>query len=212
MRYPQGGGLTAERQQFREELRLKAAERFAKGEASSVIARDLRVSVRSVQRWRQMWDEGGPRALRSQGPASLPRLSQKRFAQLEAELAKGPAAHGWEDQRWTQSRVKTVIGRRFHLTYTIQGVRKLLVRNGWSCQVPARRAIERDDEAVAGWVLASGGGPTDPDLGAVDDAGRPARAEMVDDLGQRPQPHVRTDGAPPLGEQGPHLTDGPGDG
>jgi hypothetical protein len=67
-------------------------------------------------------------------------------------LAKGPAAHGWEDQRWTLGRIKTVIGRRFHLTYTIQGVRKLLVRNGWSWQVPARRAIERDDEAVAGWV------------------------------------------------------------
>ncbi|CAL9675203.1 hypothetical protein SUDANB9_07763 [Streptomyces sp. enrichment culture] len=99
MQYPQGGGLTAERQQFREELRLQAAERFAQGEASSVIATDLRVSVRSVQRWRRMWDEGGPRALRSQGPASLPRLSGKQFAQLEAELAKGPAAHGWEDQR-----------------------------------------------------------------------------------------------------------------
>ncbi|MBV2358132.1 helix-turn-helix domain-containing protein, partial [Streptomyces sp. J2-1] len=81
--------MTAERQQFREELRLKAAERFAQGEASSVIAKDLRVSVRSVQRWRRTWDEGGPRALRSQGPASLPRLSEKQFAQLEAELAKG---------------------------------------------------------------------------------------------------------------------------
>ncbi|MEU3220957.1 hypothetical protein [Streptomyces sp. NPDC006971] len=45
------GGLTAERQQFREELRLKAAERFAQGEASPVIAEDLLVSVRSVQRW-----------------------------------------------------------------------------------------------------------------------------------------------------------------
>ncbi|MFQ6146720.1 winged helix-turn-helix domain-containing protein [Streptomyces seoulensis] len=152
MRYPQGCGLTAERRQFREGLRLQAAEWFVWGEASSVIAKDLRVSVRSVQRWRQAWDEGGPRALWSQGPASLPRLSEKRFAQLEAELAKGPVAHGWEDQRWTLARVKTVIGRRFHLTYTIQGVRKLLVRNGWSCQVPARRALERDDEAVAGWV------------------------------------------------------------
>lgn len=90
--------------------------------------------------------------MRSQGPASLPRLSDRQFAQLEAELAKGPAAHGWEDQRWTLSRVKTLIGRCFHLTYTIQGVRKLLVRNGWSCQVPARRAMERDDDAVAGWV------------------------------------------------------------
>ncbi|MEU5840160.1 winged helix-turn-helix domain-containing protein [Streptomyces diacarni] len=144
--------MTTDRQQFHEELRLKAAERLAQGEASSVIAENLRVSVRSVQRWRQMWDEGGPQALRSRGPASLPRLSEKQFAQLEAELAEGPAAHGWEDQRWPLSRVKTVIGRRFHLTYTVQGVRKLLVRNGWSCQVPARRAMERDDEALAGWV------------------------------------------------------------
>ncbi|MET9375807.1 winged helix-turn-helix domain-containing protein [Streptomyces sp. NPDC002992] len=152
MRYPQGGGLTAERQHSREGLRLRAGERFALGEASAAIAKDLRVSVRSVQRWRRTWNDGGPRSLRSRGPASLPRLSHRQFAQLEAELANGPAAYGWEDQRLTLSRVKTVIGRCFHLTYTVQGVRKLLVRNGWSCQVPVRRAMERDDDAVAGWV------------------------------------------------------------
>ncbi|MDO0924115.1 helix-turn-helix domain-containing protein [Streptomyces sp. TG1A-8] len=77
------------------------AERFARGEAGSVIAKDLRVSVRSVQRWRRAWDGGGPRAVRSRGPALLPRPSERRFAQLEAEPAKGPAAHGWEDQRWS---------------------------------------------------------------------------------------------------------------
>ncbi|MFF3337803.1 helix-turn-helix domain-containing protein [Streptomyces flavidovirens] len=59
MRYP--GGLSAERQQSHEELRLQAAERFARGEASSLIAKELRVSVRLVQRWRQAWDEGSPR-------------------------------------------------------------------------------------------------------------------------------------------------------
>ncbi|MFJ8313027.1 MULTISPECIES: winged helix-turn-helix domain-containing protein [unclassified Streptomyces] len=37
----------------------------------------------------------------------------------------------------------------FHVGYPIQGVRELLVRNGWSCQVPARRrALERDDAVV----------------------------------------------------------------
>jgi transposase len=45
-----------------------------------------------------------------------------------------------------------VIGRRFHPAYTIQGVRRLLVRDGWPCQVPARHAMKRDDDAVAGWV------------------------------------------------------------
>ncbi|MFF8032120.1 helix-turn-helix domain-containing protein [Streptomyces sp. NPDC016626] len=38
------------------ELRLQAAERFAQGDASAVIAKDLRVSVRSVQRWRHVWE------------------------------------------------------------------------------------------------------------------------------------------------------------
>ncbi len=50
------------------------------------------------------------------------------------------------------------------------------------------------------------------DLGAVDDHGLPVGTEVIDDLGQSPQPRTRADGAPSLGEQGPHLTDGPGNG
>ncbi|MEV1081040.1 winged helix-turn-helix domain-containing protein [Streptomyces sp. NPDC050211] len=152
MRYAQGGGLSDERRQFRKGIRMLAAERFAAGEPSSAIANELRVSVRSIQRWRRLWDKGCPRALRSAGSASPPRLSETQFAQLEAELAKGPVAHGWPDQRWTLSRIKTVIGLRFHQSYTLQGVRKLLIRHGFSCQVPARRAVERDEDKVTGRV------------------------------------------------------------
>lgn len=152
MRYAQGGGLTDERRAFREKLRMGAAERFARGEENAAIARDLRVNVRSVQRWRNAWSQGGSRALASKGPASLPLLSDDLFAVLEQELAKGPVAYGWPDQTWTLSRIKTLIGRRFHKGYTVQGVSVLLKRHGWSCQVPARRAVERDDAAVAVWV------------------------------------------------------------
>lgn len=131
---------------------MEAAERFAQDVENKVIAHDLRISVRSVQRWRKAWSQGGPGALASKGPASLPLLSDELFAVLEQELAKGPAAHGWPDQTWTLSRIKTLIGRRFHKSYTIQGVAALMKRHGWSCQVPARRAVERDDAGVATWV------------------------------------------------------------
>ncbi|MEU9450944.1 helix-turn-helix domain-containing protein [Streptomyces sp. NPDC048277] len=87
--------ISDERRQFREGIRMTAAERFALGEPSSVIAKELRVSVRSVQWWRRAWDKGGPRALRSAGPASPSRLSEAPFAALEAEPARGPVAHGW---------------------------------------------------------------------------------------------------------------------
>ncbi len=41
MRYAQGGGLTAERREFREHIRYEAGERFTRGEKTAVIARDL---------------------------------------------------------------------------------------------------------------------------------------------------------------------------
>jgi putative transposase len=47
--------------------------------------------------------------------------------------------------------VKLLIGRLFHIGYTIQGVWRLLRRHGWSCQVPVRRALERDEEAIEVW-------------------------------------------------------------
>ena len=94
-----------------------------------VIARDLRVSVRSVQRWRSAWSQNATGALASKGPASLPLLSDELFAVLERELAKGPVADGWPDQTWTLSRIRTLIGRRFHKSYTVQGVAALLKRH-----------------------------------------------------------------------------------
>ncbi|WP_420707004.1 helix-turn-helix domain-containing protein [Streptomyces sp. NRRL F-2664] len=70
----------------------------------------------------------------------------------EEELAKGPVADGWPDQQWTLAGIKTLIGRRFHKSMTLSGISHVLRRHGWSHQVPARRAVERDDAAVAGWV------------------------------------------------------------
>ncbi|MFE9644918.1 helix-turn-helix domain-containing protein [Streptomyces sp. NPDC006365] len=55
MRYADGGGLTAERRAAREVIRLEAGRRFARGDGNSVIAKDLRVSERSVEQWRRNW-------------------------------------------------------------------------------------------------------------------------------------------------------------
>nr|WP_240436944.1 winged helix-turn-helix domain-containing protein [Streptomyces sporangiiformans] len=65
---------------------------------------------------------------------------------------KGPAAHGWsDDQVWTTARVRTLIGRKFHLSYSASGVTRLLHRMGFSVQVPARPAAERDEDAITAW-------------------------------------------------------------
>ncbi|MEU2228514.1 winged helix-turn-helix domain-containing protein [Streptomyces sp. NPDC018347] len=151
MRYAQGGGLTDAERSTRERLRLQAVERFESGEKNSEVAVVLRVSVRSVERWRRAWRECGEAGVLSKGSPGRPRLNEAQVNCLERELEHGPLVHGWADQRWTLARIKTLIGRLFHVSFTAEGMRRLLKRHGWSRQQPARRAIERDDEAVEVW-------------------------------------------------------------
>ncbi|TMU97993.1 winged helix-turn-helix domain-containing protein [Streptomyces sp. DASNCL29] len=147
MRYAQGGGLSDAGRAARERIRLQAVERFGRGEKNREIAAVLRVSERSAERWRRAWREGGEPGVLSKGSPGRPRLSPAQISRLERELERDPLAHGWADQRWTLARVKTLIGRLFHVSYTVEGVGRLLKRHGWSWQ-PTRRAIERNEEAV----------------------------------------------------------------
>ncbi|WP_435843414.1 IS630 family transposase [Streptomyces hirsutus] len=148
MRYAQGGGLTDAGRVARELVRLQAVERFGRGEKNKEIAAALRVSERSVERRRKSWRERGQAGVLSKGSPGRSRLGPAQMERLERELERGPLAHGWPDQRWTLARIKALIGQLFHVSYTIEGTWLLLRRHGWSWQQPARRAIERDDEAV----------------------------------------------------------------
>ena len=66
-------------------------------------------------------------------------------------LDAGPAVWGWADQCWTLPRIAAVVRERFGVDYTLPGVDLLLHRIGWSVQVPARRATERNEEQISAW-------------------------------------------------------------
>lgn len=126
-------------------------EKFEQRAPTAVIAAELRVTERSVRRWRQAWQDGGLRGLASRGQAARCRLDEEQLAALDAVLEAGPLAAGWQDQRWTLARVGDLVARKFGVAYTVPGIWYLLRRRGWSCQMGARRAIERDDGAVEVW-------------------------------------------------------------
>ncbi|MDQ0988847.1 helix-turn-helix domain-containing protein [Streptomyces sp. V3I7] len=118
MRYPDGGGLTAEQRKRREEVRMRAVDRFEEGAKVPWISRELRVSEKSVYQWRRARKAGGREALRSKGGPGfrLPAWPPPQ-AKLAMWLDEGPAAHGWtDDQVWTAARVRTLTGRKFHLS------------------------------------------------------------------------------------------------
>jgi transposase-like protein len=72
MRYAQGGGLTAEGRRHREQVRLEVVKRFEQRAPAAVIAAELRVSERSVRRWRRAWQAGGPAGVASRSCGPVP--------------------------------------------------------------------------------------------------------------------------------------------
>ncbi|MFD5434769.1 transposase [Kitasatospora sp. NPDC127067] len=131
-------------------VQIQAAELFEQSVKPSEVARRLQVSPKSAYQWHQLWREGGIQAMASRGPiGSRCRLSPHCLEKLAMFLEQGPAAHGWvEDQVWTGARVATLIGRKFHVSYSVSGARRLMHRVGFSPQVPARRVAEPDEQAV----------------------------------------------------------------
>ena len=126
---------------------------FADGMSPVQVAAVLQVSTKSAYAWRRAWVAGGPQALASRGAPGPPRrLSPAQAQRLLQALADGPAAAGWEqEQYWTLARVRTLIGRMFHLTVAISTVWRLLREAGWRPQQPLLRAAERDEQAIARW-------------------------------------------------------------
>jgi transposase len=152
MRYPDGGGLTAAERARREKVRLAAAELIEAGASDREVARRFRVSRMSVNRWRRSLADGGRAALASKGAGGARcKLTPAQVRELDAVLEAGPAIWGWEDQCWTLARIAELAWRRFKVEYTLAGLDLLLHRMGWTVQVPARRAAERDDARIAAW-------------------------------------------------------------
>jgi len=141
----------AEREQA-EARRLAAAEMFVQKVPQAEIARRLQVTATAVRTWHKRWLVEGVDGLRSRGqPGYPPLLNETQRAELVGVLNAGPQASGF-DGGWTIARVAMVIRRRFGVLYRYpSAVWTLLHRLGFTVQKPARRAIERDEQAIADW-------------------------------------------------------------
>ncbi len=127
---------------------------FARGKRQVDVAVALGVSAQTASRWHAAWLAGGRQGLVGAGRVGRPaRLTDAQVQQIGQALAKGPQANGFATDLWTLARVTDVIekvsGVRYSQTQTWTILRGRL---GWSRQRPARRAVERDDDAIATWV------------------------------------------------------------
>jgi transposase len=133
--------------------RLRAVKLFEQGRTKAEVARHLGVSNQSAGRWHQAWTTGGRKALQHAGRVGRqPRLRPLDRVKLAADLQRGPEKTlGHATALWTLPRIAALIGQEFGHSYSTSQVSRLLRQIGWSCQKPARRALERDEPAIRVW-------------------------------------------------------------
>ncbi len=136
----------------REYRRRRAWELKQAGWKQKDIAAALGVTEGAVSQWLRRVREGGPEALRKRSsPGPRRRLRPEQREGIPELLGQGAEAFGFEGDCWTTKRVAAVIRREFGVRYHPAHVSKVIRGLGLSVQVPAIRATQRDEAAIARW-------------------------------------------------------------
>jgi transposase len=137
---------------WREWRRFRALRLKEQGWFQRHIATALGVTEDAVSRWLVRARDGGPEALRSRTPPGRPpKLSPAQKRLIPEFLWHGAEAYGFRGEVWTCARIAQVIGEEFGVRYHKDHVSRLLRELHWTPQVPVRRAIQRDEEAIRRW-------------------------------------------------------------
>jgi transposase len=131
---------------------MRALELKDAGWKQRAIAAALGVSEGAVSQWLTTARVAGDAALRNHPVPGAPlRLPAAQRRQLPEFLWHGAEAYGFAGAVWTCRRVGHVIQEEFGVTYSKSQVSRLLRALDWSPQQPIRRALQRDEAAIARW-------------------------------------------------------------
>ena len=137
---------------WREWRRLRALQLKEQGWFQRHIAKALGVSEDTVSRWIIRARAGGPETLLAHpSPGHPPKLSSAQKRLIPEFLWHGPEAYGFRGAVWTCARISRVIEEELGIRYHKDHVGRLLKELGWTPQMPIRRAIQRDEEAIEHW-------------------------------------------------------------
>lgn len=134
-----------------ESRRREALSLLESGVSQSEVSRQLGVTRQAISLWVKEVRSGGRKAIASKGkPGRKTAPSSAERRKILSVLSKGPVKSGYRNDLWTLRRIAeviaTVTGRKAPSTTRTW---MLLGEMGWSCQRPARRARQRDEEKIA---------------------------------------------------------------
>src|SRR5919202_2416997 len=139
------------------ELRRLAVAMVRAGRTRVEAAETVGVNRRFVGQWVKAAAQSGEAVLAGRRRGCRPG-EQKALSAVQEDRLRGLIARGCPDQfglsfaLWTRPAVRALIARETGVWLTLSGVGRYLRGWGFTAQRPARRATERQDEAVRAWL------------------------------------------------------------
>lgn len=168
-----------------EEIRRRAVACVLAGQTQTAVAQAFGLHLTTVAKWVARHRAEGSAGLAATLTPGRPRLlCDDQEATVRSWLTQKPTEHGFRTNLWTAACVAELIDRNFGVRFHPNYLREWLSTRGYSPQRPAKRARQRNDETIAGWVKA--------DWPRIKKAGQThAHIVLIDETGLFLQPVVR---------------------
>ena len=132
--------------------RLSAVPYFKQHRSQYWIGDKLSVSREAVGQWYRIWEKEGVTGLKQGKYGRVSKLTRKQERTIQKDILKGAQKAGYSGDFWTLERITDYIKKKTGVLYQERSVWHTLERFGFSCQVPQRRARERNEKAISTWV------------------------------------------------------------
>src|SRR6266545_1038538 len=141
---------------WKEWRRMRAWDLEQRGWKQRDTAEALGVTESAVSQWLRAARRDGPVALLAHpAPGPMPRLTAAQQRLIPEFLWHGAEAYGFRGEVWTCARVASVIEEEFDVAFSNSHVSRLLRQLRWTPQIPITRALQRDEEAIEQWRVAT---------------------------------------------------------
>ena len=136
-----------------EATRRRAVASVLAGQTQAAVAKAFGLHPVTVAKWMSHHRRHGDEGLAAKPTPGRPRfLNPEQDQQVRNWLAQKPTAHGFRTDLWTARRVAELIRRQFGVVFHPDYLRQWLKQRNYSPQRPAKKARQRNDEAIVHWV------------------------------------------------------------
>ena len=136
-----------------EALRKRAVLLVTQGRTQASVAYALGIHPSTIAKWMARHRSEGDSGLTAKPTPGRPKfLNESQEQQVHEWLMQKPTELGFRTDLWTAARVAQLIQQRLGVSFHPSYLREWLTNRGYSPQRPQKRARQKNEETIAGWI------------------------------------------------------------